>query len=116
MVSKSKWLSFDYIIVIREKKYGDCKKQYKNVKTIFGYVCAASTELNTVFSFPALAFLVARLILSSLLLYVSIYGVMSDNEFLKEVLPITVIICFIGCANIFAILRSADLLINQVQK
>ena len=87
----------------------------KKAKEIFGYLCAASTELNTVLSFPVFFFLLTRLFLSSLLMYISIYGVMSDNEFLKEMLPLTVTICLIGCTSIFVILRSADLPINQVR-
>ena len=100
---------------IREDNPLGRKMKIKKAKKSFEYLCDALTELNMVFSFPVFLSLMARVFLSSFALYVSVYGIMSDNEFLKRVLPQTTTVCFVGCANIFIVLRSADLPINQVR-
>ncbi len=81
---------------------------------MYGHVCDALAELNAVFSFPATAFLCLRLISSAFSLYVSIYGILNSNTFLKSVVPATITFGIIGFLSILIVFNAADMPIKQV--
>lgn len=83
-------------------------------KKAFCYLCNALTELNDIFSLPALLFLVLRLISTAYCLYITIYGLLSNNPFLQKLAPQTAAFALIGFVNILVVFRAADMPINQV--
>ena len=90
------------------------KGKFKRAKKSFEYLCRALTELNTVFAFPLFLFLFTRLILTSFCFYVSVFAVMSDNVFLKNMIPLTAVFSLTGIMAILILLHAADLPISQV--
>ena len=92
------------------------KYKLRNSKRIFGYLCEAITDLNQVFSFPALIFLTLRLVSSAFSLYITIYGLMNTkNEFLQVLIPACVTSSTVGFLSVLVVLKATESPIIQVR-
>lgn len=90
------------------------KNKLKKNKKIFEYICEAMAELNSVFSVPALVVVTLRMISLSVGLYVVIYGVVSGNKFMKNIVPASFLFSIVGFLNTVTVFSAIDYPINQV--
>lgn len=91
-----------------------CKEKLKKSKKIFGHLCLALAELNHVFSLPAFIYLSLKMVSSAFYLYIVIYGLISDNEFLRKMVSAATVFCLLGFGFIITVCCAAELPMNQV--
>lgn len=90
------------------------KDKLKRSKKTFGRLCLALAELNHIFSFPAFVFLTIGMISSIVCLYITIYGLISDNEFFEKLVPTTTLTFLVGLVFILIVCFAAELPMSQV--
>ena len=89
-------------------------KMLNRSKLIFGYLCRASSDINHIFSMPALFILLTKFVSIISFAFAYIYTFIHTNDVLEKYVPALPFLFFADWIRILILLSAADLPVNQV--
>ncbi|XP_057369966.2 putative gustatory receptor 28b [Daphnia carinata] len=107
--------SHDELLVISQKETGCGTRQWESNALIFNHLCRASSELNSIFSFPTLFMLASKFISVVSTAYVYVYSFVRPNPVLQDYSMSMPFLFVTDWVRIFIALYAADMPVNQVR-
>ncbi|XP_032776435.2 putative gustatory receptor 28b isoform X2 [Daphnia magna] len=105
----------DELPVISQKEEGCNMRKWENSTLILNHLCRASSELNSIFSFPTLFMLTSKFISVVSTAYVCVYSFSHPNHVLPDFSMSIPFVFFTDWMRIFVALYAADMPVNQVR-